>query len=84
MAQALSVETDSEMHRAALMRRRERYPQAGLELQTIELAEQGQEPLARRLVEEFRGSMRVGVVLVGLGAFCSLAASIGRTWLPNG
>jgi ethanolamine ammonia-lyase small subunit len=61
----------------------ERYQQAGLDLQTIELAEQGREPLAEKLVEEFHGGSRVDVVLVGAGLLCGLAASIWGTWLPS-
>lgn len=83
MAEVLSVETDSELRQAAFALREERYQQAGLELQTIELAEQGREPLAEKLVEEFHGGSRVDVVLVGLGLLCGLAASIWGTWLPS-
>jgi len=83
LAGVLSTSTDSGVRQAALLKREERYDRAGLELQTIELIEQGREPLAEKLVKQFYGGSRVDAVLVGLGLLCGLAASIWGTWLPN-
>lgn len=79
----LATSTDTADREAAFLKRRDRHDEAGLELQTIELAEQGREPLAEKLVQQFHGGSRVDAVLVGLGLLCGLAASIWSTWLPS-
>ena len=83
LAKVLSTSSNSDVRQAAFQRRENRYDEAGLELHTIGLAEQGREPLAEQLVEQFHGGSRVDVVLVGLGLLCGLVASIWGTWLPS-